>query len=87
METAVNYLLKRLAEEGRVDLVEEYHAQDRRYHRSLAITRKEKYLNGCKQSLESAIPGSAWHARLEGRIARGEVALAMMKEMQDDAAG
>lgn len=78
METATAYLLRRLKEEGRHDLVEEYHKHNRAYQRDIAIKAKENQIAKWKLHISETKPGP-YLERLKKNLERDEAALAKMK--------
>lgn len=78
METATAYILRRLAEEGRHDLIEAYHVHNRAYQREIAIKAKENKVRQWQLYISETKPGP-YLDRLKKNLARDEAALAKMK--------
>ena len=53
-ETPLAYLLRRLREDGRDDLIEDYHRQNRRYQRSIRLRDAGLCVDRWRESLETA---------------------------------
>lgn len=85
METATAWLLKKLAEEGRTDLIEQYHAHNRAYQRSIAIKSTERQIAKCKDTLAkmTSIASPSWRDRVQKQLASYERLLAKQLKEQE----
>jgi hypothetical protein len=80
MQTAMSWLLTKLDEEGRHDLVEQYHENNKAYQREKSIAERERKLSLCKETLAQYNANDAYSLHLRRMIEKHEKSLEKLRQ-------